>query len=118
MKQAIFSILLVGVLVSPAWSECAWVLWHEHEYSAAYFNADNSLKSNDYRHWWETPTAYSAKSECEAAQARVFDLIRHEYQEMADSGPNKGKVKVTTVPNRLAIFSRAEDHYSSTQKLT
>lgn len=29
MKQAIFGILLVVGLASPAWSECAWVLWQD-----------------------------------------------------------------------------------------
>ena len=88
---------------------CAWVLWHEKEFTS--FG-----ERKEYRHWWDTPTAYSSKGECEAAQARVFGSIMLQEQEMADSELNKGKAEVKSVPNRLVIFSRQD--FSSQQRLT
>ena len=83
---------------------CAWVLWHENE---------TMTLDRGMRHWWETPTAYSTKEECEEVQVKMFKVILNSENDTREK-VNKGEVK--SVPNNLVIYSR--DHFSWTHKLT
>lgn len=86
---------------------CAWILWHEHET----YSVDAGP-----RHWWETPSAYSTRSECEAAKERVFTTVLKLQQERASEQADVG---VTSVPTNIIVLSAKDfSMFSWTQKFT